>query len=226
MSPDLVKQRLPTRTTWNGSATRVAWSSPVTAPARARLQSEGGHDREGEHRLRRPPPPQGSGGVALDHVDHDLGLEVDHASGKDGRMEPVHSSGTTSRRPRDGRLCRSGRGRRPGESRVRSPLHHRPPAHAELGRHRGHRTGVGTDLAAPSRRLTVLGWHFGADVVGVLESTSWPRSRPHAAPAARQPATGGGRTRPDRGCRSASDPGPRRGRHSSRSPRSRPSSRW
>ena len=47
-------------------------------------------------------------------------------------------------------------------------VHHRPPAHPELGRHRRHRSGVGTHLAARLGPRPPCQHGLGVDVVGVL----------------------------------------------------------
>ena len=167
----LSRHRLPTRTTWNGSATRVAWSSPGDSPARndsARSVATTVIAFEPRRVGVGCPSPQVSGGVALDHVDDDLGLEVDQAGGVDGRMGAVGGQERGLVDPELGHLADAVGVVDQRRAVLDHGVHHRPPAHPELGRHRRHRAGVGTDLAARLGPRPPCQHGLGVDVVGVL----------------------------------------------------------
>ncbi len=109
-------------------------------PGPERLGQVGGHHLDPRQPARvgvGGPSPQVGGRVALDHVDHDVPLEVDQAGGVDGRVVRGWRPGTRSRRCPAGAPGRPGRGHRPAGCRARSrrsssststPRTPRPPA--------------------------------------------------------------------------------------------------
>jgi hypothetical protein len=88
------------------------------------------------------------GSVALHQVDEDLGLQVHQAGGVDGRMRRLgrQVAGLVDTQLAHGPHAFGvvDEGRAVFDHRV----HHRPPAHAQLGRHHRHRPGLLAHLPA------------------------------------------------------------------------------
>jgi len=98
------------------------------------------------------PSSQVSGRVAPDHVDEHLGPQVDQASGVDGGVGPVGGQERGLVHPE---LLHGADA--PGVVDERRAVfdhrvHHRPPAHAQLGRHPRHRPGPGPPDGTPRPR--------------------------------------------------------------------------
>ena len=125
-----------------------------------RLGQIGGHhlDRRQPRRVGiGGPSAQVSGAVALDHVDHDVALEIDQPGRVDGGVVPV---GGEKRRLINAELAHWPDAFGVVDERgavLDDGVHDRPPAHPELVRQLAHGAGVLTDLAArldPARRVS------------------------------------------------------------------------
>ena len=146
-STDLV-QALPTRTTWKGPATRMAWSTLGDSPARkdsARSVATNSMPAIQSSSTFFRPSPQVSYLVALDQIDQHLGPQVDHAGDVDRFVVPARRK--TSSTPswvtapmRPGSFTSAV----PCSMTAFMTVH---PAHAELGRHPGGRSGLLTYFA-------------------------------------------------------------------------------
>ena len=135
------------------------------------LRQVGGHHLDASDPLRigvLGPSPQVSGRIALDHVDEDLGPKIDQTGGVDGGVGSVG--------PQEGGLVHPELGHGTDARRVvhqrRAVLdhgvHHRPPAHAQLGGHPRNWSGLLAHLAACLGAGPAGEHGLGVDVIGML----------------------------------------------------------
>jgi len=153
------------------------------------------------------PPPQVSGTVAVDHVDHDVPLEIDQPGRIQRRMIP---GGGEERGLVDAQLMQRTDAVRIVDQRcavLHDGVQDRPPAHPELVGELAHRAGVLTHLAARLNTRAASQHRLRVDVLGRLGPRPRRTQRVPAAPPPLHPPQPAGRPKQARSRTStASDP--------------------